>query len=233
MIAFLLMDLSFYWWHVAEPPHAVLWRFHNVHHIDPGSRCLDRLPLSLWRSGHVGSLPRIVVALDLAFPRRRLRPTNWCFKPTRFFTIAMCDRRSASNALLATGCSSRRACTAFTTPRSEGETNSNYSVVFPWWDRFHRTLGLNIPQSEIVIGVPGYSTREDRKLLNGLLMPFRKQRDYWRTPDGKVPRRVHEYRIGQSDADGGVTRSVILLVAWRHRAAHFRAQKLPALTIFL
>jgi len=37
--------------------------------------------------------------------------------------------------------------------------------------------------------VPGYSTHEDGKLVSGLLMPFRKQRDYWRTPDGKVPRR--------------------------------------------
>jgi hypothetical protein len=62
------------------------------------------------------------------------------------------------------------------------ETNSNYGVVFPWWDRLHRTLGLNVPQSEIVIGVPGYSQVEDNRLINVLTAPFRKQRDYWRAP---------------------------------------------------
>ena len=29
------MDLSFYWWHVANHRIPFLWRFHNVHHIDP------------------------------------------------------------------------------------------------------------------------------------------------------------------------------------------------------
>jgi sterol desaturase/sphingolipid hydroxylase (fatty acid hydroxylase superfamily) len=71
------------------------------------------------------------------------------------------------------------------------ETNSNYGVVFPWWDRLHRTLGLNVPQSEIVIGVPGYSRPEDNRFINALLMPFRKQRDYWPRADGsKVDREV-------------------------------------------
>jgi len=32
---FLLLDLSFYYWHVANHRVALLWRFHNVHHIDP------------------------------------------------------------------------------------------------------------------------------------------------------------------------------------------------------
>ena len=35
IIAFLLMDLAFYWWHVANHRIPFLWRFHNVHHIDP------------------------------------------------------------------------------------------------------------------------------------------------------------------------------------------------------
>lgn len=33
--AFLLLDLSFYYWHVANHRVRFLWRFHNVHHIDP------------------------------------------------------------------------------------------------------------------------------------------------------------------------------------------------------
>ena len=83
------------------------------------------------------------------------------------------------------------------TPRMHGihhsqvqrENNSNFGTVFPWWDRLHRTLGLNIPQSEIVVGVPGYSRPEDNTVPNALLMPFRKQRDYWRDPNGAVVER--------------------------------------------
>jgi len=33
--AFLLMDLTFYWWHLANHRIPFLWRFHNVHHVDP------------------------------------------------------------------------------------------------------------------------------------------------------------------------------------------------------
>ena len=32
---FLLLDLSFYYWHVLNHKFPLLWRFHNVHHIDP------------------------------------------------------------------------------------------------------------------------------------------------------------------------------------------------------
>src|SRR3989442_2501417 len=34
-LALLLMDLTFYYWHLANHMLPVLWRFHNVHHIDP------------------------------------------------------------------------------------------------------------------------------------------------------------------------------------------------------
>jgi sterol desaturase/sphingolipid hydroxylase (fatty acid hydroxylase superfamily) len=83
------------------------------------------------------------------------------------------------------------------TPRMHGihhsqvqrENNSNFGVVFPWWDRVHRTLGLNIAQAEIAIGIAGYSQPDDNELRNALFMPFRKQRDYWRRPDGTAVER--------------------------------------------
>ncbi len=83
------------------------------------------------------------------------------------------------------------------TPRMHGihhsqvrrETNSNFGVVFPWWDRLHRSLGLNIPQSKIEIGIPGYALPGDNKLLGMLAMPLVKQRDYWHKPDGSTPER--------------------------------------------
>ena len=59
------------------------------------------------------------------------------------------------------------------------ETNSNWSIIFPWWDRLNQTLRLNIPQSEIAIGVPVYTELKDNRLRNILLMPFQPQRNYW------------------------------------------------------
>ena len=56
IIAFLLMDLAFYWWHVANHRIPFLWRFHNVHHIDPD------LDVSTAFRFHVGE-----VALSTAF----------------------------------------------------------------------------------------------------------------------------------------------------------------------
>jgi hypothetical protein len=53
----------------------------------------------------------------------------------------------------------------------------------------HGTLKLNIKQSDVVIGVPAYLDPEDNKLLNLLILPFRKQREYWRLPNGKQPER--------------------------------------------
>src|SRR5437867_2088534 len=35
VVGFLLLDLSFYYWHVLNHKLPLLWRFHNVHHIDP------------------------------------------------------------------------------------------------------------------------------------------------------------------------------------------------------
>ena len=72
----------------------------------------------------------------------------------------------------------------FVTPRMHGihhstvkiETNSNFSVIFRWWDMLFGTLRLNVPQSDIDIGVAGYQNPEDNRFLNLLYMPFRKQR---------------------------------------------------------
>src|SRR5262245_22255962 len=35
VLGFLLLDLSFYGWHLANHKIPFLWHFHNAHHIDP------------------------------------------------------------------------------------------------------------------------------------------------------------------------------------------------------
>jgi sterol desaturase/sphingolipid hydroxylase (fatty acid hydroxylase superfamily) len=186
-LSFLLMDLGFYYWHIANHRIPLLWRFHNVHHIDPD------LDVSTGFRFHFGEVTMSVAfrvvqvsliglsgwtfaAYELVFQANTLFHHSNLRLPIRF-------ERLLNKVLV--------------TPRMHGihhsqvrrENNSNFGVVFPWWDRVHRTIGLNIAQAEIAIGIAGYSQPQDNKLRNTLLMPFRKQRDYWRAPDGKLVER--------------------------------------------
>jgi sterol desaturase/sphingolipid hydroxylase (fatty acid hydroxylase superfamily) len=184
VVSVLLMDLAWYYWHLANHRVPLLWRFHNVHHIDPDldvstafrfhfgeiafSSGFNLIQISL-----IGISGWAFAAYQIAFVSEVLfHHSNWRL-PIRF---------------------ERMLNKVFVTPRMHGihhsqvhrENNSNFGTVFTWWDRLHRTLGLNIPQAEITIGVPAYSREEDNRVSRALLMPFAKQRDYWRTPDGKL-----------------------------------------------
>jgi len=57
-----------------------------------------------------------------------------------------------------------------------GEMNSNFSNFLILWDRLHRTLRLDVAQSDIVVGVPGYRDARELGIASLILMPFRRQR---------------------------------------------------------
>jgi sterol desaturase/sphingolipid hydroxylase (fatty acid hydroxylase superfamily) len=56
-LSFLLMDLAFYYWHLANHRVPFLWRFHNVHHIDPDLDVSTAFGFTLARSHFPASLP--------------------------------------------------------------------------------------------------------------------------------------------------------------------------------
>jgi sterol desaturase/sphingolipid hydroxylase (fatty acid hydroxylase superfamily) len=187
-IAFLLMDLTFYYWHRANHRFPFLWRFHNVHHIDPD------LDVSTGFRFHFGE-----IALSTGF-----RVVQITLIGVSAWTYALYELAFQANTLfhhsnvhLPIGME-RWLNVVLVTPRMHGvhhsqvqdETNSNYSVVFPWWDRLHKSLRLNVPQAEITIGVPAYSAFDDNKLQNAFIIPFQKQRDYWRRPEQTTVERI-------------------------------------------
>jgi sterol desaturase/sphingolipid hydroxylase (fatty acid hydroxylase superfamily) len=187
------MDLTFYWWHRANHRIPLLWRFHNVHHFDPD---LDlstafrfhfvELAFSagfrILQVGLIGISAWTYVVYEVIFQAGTLFHHSNIRLPIHI---------------------ERMLVAVFVTPRMHGihhsqvpmETNSNYSTVFSFWDRLHRTLGLNIPQSSIQIGVPGYVAPDDNRLTKALIAPFYPQRNYWRRSDGSVPQR--------QDSEGG------------------------------
>jgi len=189
-LAFLLMDLSFYYWHLLNHRVPVLWRFHNVHHMDPDLDVTTALRF------HFGEL-----ALSAGF--RVVQIVLIGVSPWTFAVYEMVFQANTlfhhSNLRLPIRLE-RPLNKLLVTPRMHGihhsqvrrEANSNYGVVFPWWDRLHRTLGLNVPQSAVRIGVPAYADPKDNRLWSALAQPFRRQRDYWRRPDGTLVTREPE-----------------------------------------
>lgn len=195
VLAFLLMDLSFYYWHALNHRVPLFWRFHNVHHLDPD------LDVSTALRFHFGELAfsagfRIVQILVIGVSPWAYAVYEAVFQANTLFqhgNVRLPIRvERAVNRLLVT-------------PRMHGihhsrvrrETNSNYGVVFPWWDRLHRSLVLDVPQAEVTIGVPGYSMPGDNGLWNAVCHPFRRQRDSWSLPDGIVVERGASSRTGE------------------------------------
>lgn len=184
---FLLMDLSFYWWHRANHVHPLLWRFHNVHHVDPDldvttsfrfhfGEIFYSTAFRILQVGLLGITPAIYLAYEFAFNLATMFHHSNLRLPLEVERLL--------NQILVT-------------PRMHGvhhsavgpETNSNYSVVFRWWDYLHRSLRLNVPQKDIVIGVPGYLLPSDNRLPHLLILPFARQRPYWHFPSGKAASR--------------------------------------------
>jgi sterol desaturase/sphingolipid hydroxylase (fatty acid hydroxylase superfamily) len=198
ILSFLWMDLTFYWWHVANHYVPFLWRFHNVHHIDPD------LDVSTGFRFHFGE-----VAMSAAFRAIQVAVIGISAPAFAAYEIVFQANTLFHHSNLRLPIRLERWLNKIlVTPRMHGihhsqrqrETNSNYGVVFPWWDRLHRTLGLNVPQSEIKIGVPGYARPEDNRFINVLLMPFRKQREYWPRPgDSEIPRAMTSTKTTLAD----------------------------------
>jgi sterol desaturase/sphingolipid hydroxylase (fatty acid hydroxylase superfamily) len=181
-IAFLLMDLSFYYWHLANHRVSLLWRFHNVHHIDPD------LDVSTALRFHFGEVAFSAGFRVLQVILIGVSPLTYALYEIAFQAETLFHH---SNVRLPIALE-RLLNLVLVTPRMHGihhsqvrrENNSNFSVVLSFWDRLHRTVRLNVPQTALAIGIPAYTSPEDHRLWNALAMPFRRQRDYWRRPDG-------------------------------------------------
>ena len=187
VIDFLLLDVSFYYWHRANHAWRFLWRFHNAHHVDPDLDVSTAYRFHFLEIGFsagfrvvqiglIGGPPWVFIAYELVFQ------LNTLFQHSNV-RLPIAVERWLSLVLV--------------TPRMHGihhsqireENNSNWSSVFSCWDRLHGSLCLNIPQSQVEIGIPGYLLPEDNRVINVLVMPFRRQRDYWRGPGGTTPAR--------------------------------------------
>ncbi len=174
---FLLMDLSFYYWHRLNHRIPLLWRFHNVHHVDPDLDVTTSMRFH-WVEIAYSSIFRLIQLALIGVNPIIFFSYEFIFQACTFFhhsnvKLPIRFERFLNKILV--------------TPRMHGihhsdyrdETNSNYSIVFSFWDKLHRTVKLNIPQYIITIGVPGYQKPDDNTLISLLMMPFKTQHQYW------------------------------------------------------
>lgn len=175
-LAFLLLDYSNYIWHIILHKSPLMWRFHLVHHTD-----LD-LDITTAFRFHFGELigsvffrgaavlltgvsPLMVLIYEIAFDVSNQFQHSNIKMPFRFEKIL--------NKI-------------FVTPRMHGihhsmknrETNSNFSIIFSFWDKLHNTIRLNINQKEIIIGVPVYPDEHELTTGKLLKLPFTKIRKW-------------------------------------------------------
>jgi sterol desaturase/sphingolipid hydroxylase (fatty acid hydroxylase superfamily) len=174
---FLLLDWSIYAWHRLNHQVPWLWRFHLVHHTD-----LD-LDVSTAFRFHAGELLLSVGWRTLAILAIGTSPA--------LLLIYEVATQSAtafhhSNWRLPRGLE-RALGEVLVTPSMhgihhsvvEGETNSNWSVVFAWWDRLHRTRRREPSNETLTIGLPAWRDPRELGLARLLALPFRHQRPAW------------------------------------------------------
>lgn len=176
--AVVLLDLGYYWWHRANHEVRLLWRFHNVHHIDP------ELDLSTAARFHAGEILLSAGAAAAWVAVVGVRPKVAAVFQGLFGAAVAFHH---SNLRLPYSLE-RLLAKIIVTPRMHGihhskvrgEVDSNFSTVFSWWDRLFGTMRLNVPQDAIDIGVPAYVADAALSVVRSLRLPFERQPDdYW------------------------------------------------------
>lgn len=172
----LLLDYSNYIWHILLHKLPILWRFHLVHHTD-----LD-LDISTAFRFHFGEMLGSIIFRGAAILLIGASPVMVLIYEIIFEAAAQFHHSNmkipfrlekALNYLIVT-------------PRMHGihhsmiknETDSNYSVIFSFWDRIHRTVRLNIHQNEIITGVPSYADERELTIGKLLRLPFTSIREW-------------------------------------------------------
>jgi sterol desaturase/sphingolipid hydroxylase (fatty acid hydroxylase superfamily) len=184
--ALLLLDYTLYLWHVLTHRAPFLWRFHVVHHAD-----LDMDATTALRF-HFAELVLSVPSRAAQILLVGASPLAFSLWQTLLFLSILFHH---SNVRLPIELE-RRLVSFVVTPRMHGihhstveaETNSNWSSGLTIWDRLHGTLRLDVPQDEIVIGVPAYREPRELGLLSILALPFTEEGKRQKLKEGDARR---------------------------------------------
>jgi sterol desaturase/sphingolipid hydroxylase (fatty acid hydroxylase superfamily) len=195
-LAVFLLDYTLYVWHVLAHRVPWLWRFHLVHHVD-----LD-LDASTALRFHFGEL-----ALSVPWRAAQIAAIGVTPDALRLWQNALLVSILFHHSNLRLPIAIERAIAwLVVTPRMHGihhsvvpeETNSNWSSGLTLWDRLHGTLRLNVPQQDVVIGIPAFRDPDDVSLGKALELPFLRQRPWRLLPGDGEPVRQQVNDVASS-----------------------------------
>ncbi len=186
----LLLDYTLWIWHRWNHLVPFLWRFHLVHHVD---RDMDASTAFRFHFGEqtlsIGfrALQVALLGTDAA--------TLWIWQLLLVVSVLFHHSNTRIPIWL-----ERLLVRVIVTPRMHGihhsnyrnETNGNWASLLSAWDYLHGTVLLNVPQSEVEVGVPAYARERDVTLGRILAAPFRRQREDWLGPQGLQVDRPHD-----------------------------------------
>lgn len=167
LLDLLALELFIYWWHRANHEIPVLWRFHEIHHLD---ETLDTTSAFRFHFGEVflSAIARGVVVIALTIPL-----TSVIIFETVLLLAALFHH---SNVRLPRPLEQALSL-VFITPSIHwvhhhavrSDTDSNYGTLFSFWDRLFRSRSLSKRQPDMTIGVE----HEREKPLPALVLrPF-------------------------------------------------------------
>ncbi|HCD52554.1 MAG TPA: sterol desaturase family protein [Balneolaceae bacterium] len=170
VLALVLFDLWMYIWHRMNHEIPLLWRFHRVHHSDPH---MDVSTATRFHTGEIllSSVLRIGVILILGMEL-------WELFIYEILVVIVVQLHHANIDL--PGKLDHYLRLVIVTPhmhkvhhsRWQPETDSNYSTIFSWWDRFLGTFRLHNPLSSIQLGLDEFDTDEDQSVKGMFRTPF-------------------------------------------------------------
>jgi len=168
VIDLLLLDIWIYWWHRANHVVPLLWRFHEIHHLD---EFLDVTSAVRFHFGEVflSSLVRSLVIFLLAIP---------LFHVVIFETLVLVVTMFHHSNVKLPHIFERMLSRVVVTPAIHWvhhhairrDTDSNYATVLSIWDLIFTSRSKTKRSPEMAIGV---EMKRDRGLLALVVQPFR------------------------------------------------------------
>ena len=168
LLDILILDFLIYWWHRANHEFALLWRFHEIHHLD---RFLDTTSALRFHFGEVvlSALARAAVILALGLPLASVL----VFEALVLFAAIFHHSNLALPRAL-----ERTLARLFITPSihwvhhhaRRADTDSNYGTLFSFWDPAFGTRSKTARTRDMMIGVEGAG---ERPLAELFFRPFR------------------------------------------------------------
>ncbi|QDT00137.1 sterol desaturase family protein [Adhaeretor mobilis] len=170
-IALLLFDLWMYWWHRLNHRIGWLWRFHRVHHCDPAMNASTGVRF------HFGEVFLSWLARLIVLPLLGMSITQLAAYESAAFAVVVFHHSNLHvpwwvdrlvNCLVVTPAMHR-----VHHSRLREETNSNYSSLFPWWDRLFQSLKVRNDLENIEYGLDdGLSDPEWQSVTGLIRMPL-------------------------------------------------------------